>query len=177
MDLATGEPAVLRAGRLLEAIRPSFAMPGIFPPCRLGDRTLIDGAMVDPVPVGVARALGAHAVIACQPIPPLGAQGSDPVGSLLLRAHRVAEMIPVRRLRRGVANLGTSIRSFQALWHRLSAAAARTADAAIEPELGAFWFLQFGEAERIIEAGRASASAALPAIRAALRERLGLATE
>jgi NTE family protein len=174
MDVASGERVLLDAGPLLEGIRPSFAMPGVFPACSRGDRLLIDGAMVDPVPVDVVRSLGADAIVACQPIPPLGAQGSDPVGSVLLRAHRLAEAIPVRRLRRGIKNLGVSLRSFQALWYQLAAASSRAADVLIEPELGRFWFLQFGDAGEIIEAGRRSAAAALPGIRAALEERLGL---
>jgi len=45
-------------------MRASYALPGIFPPIRLGERWLVDGALVNPVPVSVARALGARLVIA-----------------------------------------------------------------------------------------------------------------
>jgi NTE family protein len=45
-------------------LRASYALPGIFPPVRLGGRWLVDGALVNPVPVSAARALGARLVIA-----------------------------------------------------------------------------------------------------------------
>ena len=49
----------------MEAVRASYALPGIFEPVLIGDRWLVDGALVNPVPVSVARALGAEIVIAC----------------------------------------------------------------------------------------------------------------
>ena len=45
-------------------MRASYALPGIFPPVRVGGRWLVDGALVNPVPVSAARALGARLVIA-----------------------------------------------------------------------------------------------------------------
>jgi NTE family protein len=63
-DLASGDPAVLRSGDVIEAVRASISVPGIFTPVRYGGRILVDGGLVDPVPVTVARALGAEFVIA-----------------------------------------------------------------------------------------------------------------
>src|SRR5262249_17973557 len=74
---AAGEAMVLDSRSLLDGIRPSFAMPGIFPPCVVGTRLLIDGAMVNPVPVDRPRALGADVVIASQPIPWLQSEAAD----------------------------------------------------------------------------------------------------
>src|SRR5205823_3723520 len=51
MDLHTGEEVVLDSGPLLPGIAPSFAMPGIFPHGVVGGRRMLDGAMVNPVPV------------------------------------------------------------------------------------------------------------------------------
>lgn len=72
-DIDTGEPVVLRAGPLVDAILASTAIPGIFFPVRCGSRILVDGGMVDPVPVSVCRALGADIVIAvditARPVP------------------------------------------------------------------------------------------------------------
>jgi NTE family protein len=174
MDMDTGEEVSLDTGPLLAGIRPSFAMPGLFPSCLRDGRSLIDGAMVNPVPVARARALGADVVIAAQPIPPLEPTDSDPLAQALGRAQRIADFLPLRRLRDGLGTLNTSLRSFQALWHRLATAGAQTADLAITPELRGFWFLQFGEAARLIDAGRRAAVAALPRVRAVLDERLGL---
>jgi NTE family protein len=63
-EVRTGHEIWLTHGRLVDAIRASFALPGIFSPFLVGDRWLVDGAMVNPVPVSAARALGAEIVIA-----------------------------------------------------------------------------------------------------------------
>ena len=63
-ELGTGHEVWLRRGSLIDAMRASYALPGVFEPVRLGHRWLIDGAVVNPVPVSVARALGAERVIA-----------------------------------------------------------------------------------------------------------------
>ncbi|RLE34254.1 patatin [Candidatus Acetothermia bacterium] len=63
-DIDTGEEVVLREGPLVDAVRASTAIPGLFHPVRWGDRLLVDGGLVDPLPVGVCRDLGAEFVIA-----------------------------------------------------------------------------------------------------------------
>ncbi|MDQ8726561.1 patatin-like phospholipase family protein [Bradyrhizobium sp. LHD-71] len=63
-EVSTGHEIWLTHGRLVEALRASYALPGIFSPVRIGDRWLVDGALVNPVPVSAARALGAEIVIA-----------------------------------------------------------------------------------------------------------------
>ncbi|WP_350334760.1 patatin-like phospholipase family protein [Coralliovum pocilloporae] len=63
-ELGTGHEIWLRRGQLVEAMRASYALPGIFEPVPLGKRWLVDGALVNPVPVSVCRALGARLVIA-----------------------------------------------------------------------------------------------------------------
>jgi NTE family protein len=49
---------------MVDAMRASYALPGIFAPVLVGDRWLVDGALVNPVPVSAARAFGAEIVIA-----------------------------------------------------------------------------------------------------------------
>jgi NTE family protein len=63
-DLETGHEIWLRRGCLTEAVRASSAIPGIVKPISLGNRWLVDGCLVNPIPVSVCRALGAHTVIA-----------------------------------------------------------------------------------------------------------------
>lgn len=63
-ELATGHELWLREGSLVQAIRASYALPGVFAPVPIDNRWLIDGAIVNPVPVSVTRALGARLVIA-----------------------------------------------------------------------------------------------------------------
>jgi NTE family protein len=63
-EVGTGHEVWLTRGSLALAMRASYALPGVFPPVRLGGRWLVDGALVNPVPVSAARAFGARIVIA-----------------------------------------------------------------------------------------------------------------
>lgn len=76
-ELFTGGKVVLKSGNLLQALRATMSMPGLFAPARVNGRWLVDGGVVDPVPVGVARAYGADVVIAV-----------DLNSVLLTRTHR-----------------------------------------------------------------------------------------
>ncbi len=63
-NLDTGREVWLTEGRLADAVRASMALPGLFPAIRHDERWLVDGGLVNPVPVSVCRALGADVVIA-----------------------------------------------------------------------------------------------------------------
>ena len=96
-DLQTGEETVLADGPLLPAVRASISIPGLFTPVHLGGRWLIDGGLVNPVPVNVARALAPDipvlAVDVTQGIPDSGESFSKapPLGDVLTRTIRIAE--------------------------------------------------------------------------------------
>jgi len=62
-DLDSGKEMWLREGSLAQAVRASMALPGLFAPVRRDDRWLVDGGLVNPVPVSTCRALGADVVI------------------------------------------------------------------------------------------------------------------
>ena len=63
-ELSTGHEIWLRKGHLVTAMQASYALPGIFNPVNVNGRHLVDGALVNPVPVTLARAMGARIVIA-----------------------------------------------------------------------------------------------------------------
>lgn len=63
-DLRTGREVWFQTGSLLEAVRASIALPGLFSPVRYQDRWLVDGGLVDPLPISLCRAMGAEQVIA-----------------------------------------------------------------------------------------------------------------
>src|SRR3982074_2729664 len=63
-EVRTGHEIWLTHGRVVDAMRASYALPGILAPGLSGARWLVDGALVNPVPVSAARALGAEIVIA-----------------------------------------------------------------------------------------------------------------
>ena len=76
-DLRTGYEVWLQKGPLVPALRASYALPGAFEPIGIDGRYMIDGALVNPVPVSTCRALGAHIVIAVS----LNGDAFGPIGS------------------------------------------------------------------------------------------------
>ena len=64
VDMHSGDRVILDSGDLVKALRASMSYPGIFAPVRHKNRWLVDGGVLDPVPVGVARTMGADIVIA-----------------------------------------------------------------------------------------------------------------
>lgn len=82
-DLVIGHEVWFQQGNLVEAIRASFSVPGIFPPVNIGHRWLVDGALVCPLPVSVCRAMGADMVVAVN-------LNADAIG----KSRRRSEKIP-----------------------------------------------------------------------------------
>ena len=76
-DLRTGYEVWLQKGPIVPAIRASYALPGAFEPVKVDGRFMIDGALVNPVPVSACRALGAHMVIAIS----LNGDAFGPIGT------------------------------------------------------------------------------------------------
>ncbi len=87
-EMRTGHEVWLKAGLMVNAIRASYALPGIFEPVRIGGRWLFDGAIINPVPVNVARAYGADWVLA------LAISGDLPNGATLLETAEEDEAPP-----------------------------------------------------------------------------------
>ena len=81
-DLATGREVWFTSGPVLSAVWASMSLPGLFPPIQSDGRWLVDGGLVNPVPVSVCRALGADTVIAVN-------LNGDIVGKHLTRAKGV----------------------------------------------------------------------------------------
>lgn len=74
-DIQTGKEVVIREGDLIEAVRASISIPGIFTPVLRNHVELVDGGLVNPVPVNITRSLGADFVIAVDVN--FGAMGKD----------------------------------------------------------------------------------------------------
>jgi NTE family protein len=82
-DLRTGELVTLNQGDLATAVQASSSVPGLVEPVNIGNRLCVDGSLVAPVPVAVARILGARLVIACDvTFPPLEADQAGPFDAL-----------------------------------------------------------------------------------------------
>jgi NTE family protein len=79
-ELATGHEVWLREGPVIEAVRASIALPGLLTPAVRDGRLLVDGGLVNPVPVSLCRAMGAEVVVAV-----------DLNWDLIGRRHKVAD--------------------------------------------------------------------------------------
>jgi len=143
-DLTTGEPVVLKEGRVAPAVRASCSIPGVVTPVRLNGRLLVDGGIVNNLPISVVRDLGADLVIAVA----LGVPPADPP--------------------KGPFGIGIAAIEFLII-HAADDPA--TADAYIPiPVWGLGSVVRISMRQRLIALGRQAAEQALPAIKAALAE-------
>jgi NTE family protein len=81
-DMLTGRDVLLSSGPALEAIAAATAIPGVFPPVRLGERYLFDGGVVNNTPISHAVELGAERIYVLSTQPPDPALGRPPRGAL-----------------------------------------------------------------------------------------------
>jgi NTE family protein len=182
-ELRTSHEIWLTRGRVVDAVRASSALPGIFPPSRIGGRWLMDGALVNPLPISVARALGARLVIAVNVnadnfgrgtiIQDHGSNAEDalrhetrkpPRG---LREH--AERLVSRKFLGGSHRPGLSsvmVEAFQVLLDRVTRArlAGDPPDVLVSPRLAKVGLFDFHRAAEIIALGAEAAEKALPSI-------------
>ncbi|MCT0219100.1 patatin family protein [Synechococcus sp. CS-1329] len=87
-DLINGKEVQLRSGLMVDAVRASISVPGIFTPFCAGDRVLADGGLVNPVPVDVVRSMGAEVVIAVNLNSPGTGSEAEPSGEAQGATHR-----------------------------------------------------------------------------------------
>jgi len=95
-DLMNGKEVVIGTGDLIEAVRASISVPGILTPVRSDGRILVDGGLVNPVPVSTVRAMGADLVIAVDLNHDIVASRLSPPNSLAngkLYANAVTRML------------------------------------------------------------------------------------
>ena len=165
-DLDTGEEVVLRSGDLADAVRASSAIPGILPPLISEGRTLVDGAMVTPVPVIPAGLLAEAPVLAVNVLrPPKPGQASKPVVHRLLEGsapaqvlERIDEILRRHRIRLRSRKadfpnrLDVLMRSFHIMQYNLSTPCDREVRA-IEPEVGSVGWFDFHRATEIMAEG------------------------
>jgi NTE family protein len=187
-EVGTGHEIWLTRGRLVDALRASYALPGIFPPVSLDGRWLVDGALVNPVPVSAARVFGARLVIAVN-------LSTDILGRSMIMAGEGAEPEPPtdltaperggfrsmfgveRALKRQFAGgprrpgiPSVMIDAFNIMQDRIARArlAGDPPDVMINPRAGHVGWFDFHRAQEAIEAGARAAERALDDIGDAL---------
>jgi NTE family protein len=183
-EFGTGDEIWLRSGNLLDAARASYAVPGLFPPVYLDDRWLFDGALVNPVPVSVCRALGARIVIAVNlngagaghDSADHGASSEKAVAATVtaMNGHYGARPDRDRARRASEAPRLLSVMSncLQIVQDRLtrSRLSESPPDVTIAPKLSDIGLLQFDRAGESIAAGECAAELALGALTETLRK-------
>jgi len=187
-DLRTGYEVWLQKGLIVPAVRASYALPGAFEPIKVDGRFMIDGALVNPVPVSTCRALGAHMVIAVS----LNGDAFGPIGSnhelqfdepeddtadpLELAAQSLNKLRPDRLLlksmmgdvapgkspRMGSVMMGT----LNIVMDRISRSrlAGDPPDVFIAPRIGHIGMMEFTRAEELIERGYRAMQHEIPLI-------------
>lgn len=189
-ELSTGHEIWVREGNLVDGIIASYALPGIFPPVQLNGRWLVDGAMVNPVPISVCRAYGARLVISVNLNGDVFGRNnlsdeilseSDMTASDVMQRIREnpkealnpSAMVMRRLLGRdaGAPSIfSVMMSSIDIVQDRLnrSRMAADPSDVNIEPKLGLIGMMEFDRAEECIAEGYRAADEAIPSIMDAL---------
>ncbi|MDP1613000.1 MAG: patatin-like phospholipase RssA [Sulfuritalea sp.] len=180
-DLATGREIWLREGSVASAVRASIAVPGLFTPVVRDGRLLVDGGLVNPVPVSLCRAMGADIVIAVdlgsdrvgsslrhKPAAEIGAAGREPRWAARMRKtfsrprQSNGELLPSMA---GVMTTGIHIMQMRIARSRL---AGEPADVLLAPRLGHLALMDYHRGSEAIEEGRAAVIRMLPSLEHAL---------
>lgn len=176
-ELMTGHEVWMKDGNLVDALSASFALPGVFEPVERDGRWLVDGAIVNPVPVSVCRAMGADLVIAVNLVEDIygraraergGATGTGKYGVFadILSAPSIAERRASRTVMRKLlrhdkgapsifANMVASLNIVQSRLSR-SRLAGDPPDIQIAPRAGHVGLMEFHRAEELIDIGRSA---------------------
>jgi NTE family protein len=151
-DIVTGQEIVFNRGLLWPPLLASMAVPGVYPPQQIGVHTLVDGAVVNPVPSNVVAAMGADVVIAVK---------------LRSRGARLAQGSSTQPR----SLLHTLIRSFEMMQSNIVTEAATGATIVIEPVFECseeYGLTSFTRGRSYIELGESAALAALPRLTSAI---------
>lgn len=151
-DLVTGEEVAITRGSIVDAVRASIAIPGVFPPVRSGDRVLVDGGVIAPVPVRAVRALSKAPVLA------INLQGDYPRRAQANLPPDKKVMTPFRIGRAGLSLLMAHIARQSLLID--------PPDLEIAPAIGHIDVRNFTRGNELIALGAAAIEANWPAIAA-----------
>jgi NTE family protein len=144
-DLETGEAVVMGQGDLVTVLRASMSAPGVLTPVEMNGRLLVDGGLVDNLPVELAQSMGVDRLIVVDVSFPLARR--DGLGS----AFDITNQMVGIMVRRG------TLESKQHL---------QSGDVLIEPDLGAMTAIEFGRMPQVMEQGRIAARAQASALAA-----------
>lgn len=146
-DLVTGEKVIFLSGPISTAVRASTSIPGIFKPLVIGKKILVDGGVVDNVPVGVAKKLGADIVIAVDVSSPSYNPNINNVIDVMMQTFNI---------------MGNEISKYQI----------KEADVVIRPRVSSVGMIDFSKKSFLILEGEKAARLALPRIHEAIEKKM-----
>ncbi len=149
-DIMTGQEVVIREGSVLEAVRASISIPGVFSLTKRGGKYLADGGLVNPVPVRTVRQMGADFVIAVNVMPDIAAGQPQSVAGKSIKESRPPSLIEVL------------MQSVYIGSHWLARASSDGADLVIEPHVAHIRPGEFHRAEECILEGQLAAEDSMP---------------
>lgn len=173
-DLNTMEEVIFTEGKLIDAIRASISIPGVFRPVSSNGHTLIDGGITDPVPVNVLAHAGVSKIITVNTIPNIEQMKerdryrSEMVGaSRHKRRGAMQETGPVVETPSSIINI--YMRSMHAMQSQIAEANCLNADVVLRPNVRDGIWYDFYSPEKYIRAGEEAAVAALPQLKELVR--------
>lgn len=180
-ELLTGHEVWLEDGKLIAAMRASYALPGIFVPSIIDGRPLVDGGITNPVPVSACRALGAQIVIAV-PLPATQnpadrfARETPEAEATAWQKAQAAFREPERFVARQLfgdepgtlTTASVSVAALNILLDRMTRVrlASDPPDITVTPDIAPIAMLEFDRAAEAIALGAAATERALPEIKA-----------
>ena len=188
-DLVTGHEVWLRKGSLIEAMSASFALPGVFPPVVRNGRLLVDGALVNPVPVAPAQAMGARMTIGVDLNTDIIGKAAKPgqtystIAGFDLFDENDVPKEEQNRLKSGLARrlfsrksdspslFGVMVSALGIMQDRMtrSRLAGDPPDIHIKPQIGHIGLLEFEKAPELIALGEEAAEKSIPEIKEAMK--------
>ncbi len=172
-NLETREEVVIEEGSLLTAVRASSAVPGIFEPVKFNGSYLIDGAVLNPVPVGVLAKLGIKKIIAVNVLPHVKVNHDmGPAKSELAKTGIYGGAPDFKRFKgKASPNIIDAIMgSFEAMEYVLADASCRQSDIYLHPEIEEYDWFDFSQAQDFIRLGEEEALKYLAEIKELIKE-------
>jgi NTE family protein len=145
-DLKTGQPILFRRGNTGMAVRASSAVPSVFQPVTIGNRTYVDGGLVAPVPVRFAKEMGAEFIIA-------------------------VNISSATETQATVSSLDVLMQTFTIMGQRLNHFELKDADIVITPALGTMGSADFNGRNLAVLAGEQAAASVMAELKARLKAR------
>lgn len=144
-DIYTGEKVVFKRGSISTAVRASSAIPGVFKPVAVGQKLLVDGGVVDNLPIDVARSMGADVVIAVD----ISSKSTN---------YKINTVVDI--ILQTINIMGSEINKYKV----------KESDVVIKPDVSGVGMIDFSRKDYLFLQGERAARRALPEIRRAITE-------